>query len=506
MRKFSRTLRSVSWLLCVSIGVLTGWNRKFDQELRALPQDDQRGKTFKVNTQVVRQVVEIAQEAQKREKVLRVQNVTELLIQRYGLNLCRQTVQEILIANDFLQVRTRSMRPRYYQSLCQRIPNGLFACDGGEMKVNLGCKKLKYNLELGLDVGTFCHTAFAITPTENADAVVDVLEQHRRKWGNPLGAVFDHGTANLSEAVTTYLDRHGIDAVPAGPANPKGNGSGETAIGQLKEALGEICIDMTDEDSIAHSVLTMLVGLYVRMRNKLALRNPRPTPFEQMQTSASEHERSLEKQRLKAHKKSREKTDKNIKKVDRIHWIIKFHGLNPEPAALKRAEQTIQCYDITAIAEAEKFFLKAINRQSDRCNLPYFFGILRNVEQDLDDQRYRDYCRKKYEYNQLLENERKEQKRKNDEPSVEGLVGLAWSVLNIKFQSIKQYAVQRCKTRLKELLNNKKYVGPVWKKFQDTIGAQKNLDLKQKEKLATFIDELFKQTAGGSGLAGLSQI
>ena len=63
----------------------------------------------------------------------------------------------------------------------------------------------KFIVELGVDVGSFCHTGFGIHRTETAEAVIEALEAHRRQWGVPLGVVFDHGTANLSDDVAQYL-------------------------------------------------------------------------------------------------------------------------------------------------------------------------------------------------------------------------------------------------------------------------------------------------------------
>jgi transposase InsO family protein len=240
----------MSWLLCVSLGALSGWNREFDEQLRQHPKSDERGKASKVNIEVVRLVVETAQGILDRDERLYVDRFTRFLQAEKGLELSRITVQEILVANGLWQTRTRKKRPKFFKNLCQRIPNGLFSCDGGEFEVVLGDQTLKYNVELGVDVGSFCHTSHAITSTETSDAVLKVLEDHCREWGIPLGVVFDHGSANISEKVGQYLQKRGIEVVPAGPGNPKGNGSLESAIGQLRETLGPIKIDMSSDTAI----------------------------------------------------------------------------------------------------------------------------------------------------------------------------------------------------------------------------------------------------------------
>jgi hypothetical protein len=55
----------------------------------------------------------------------------------------------------------------------------------------------------------------------------------------------------------------------------------------------------------------------------------------------------------------------NKGQIDRLSAIIAYHGLNPEPLALKLALDCICHYDLAAIAEAEKAFLKAVNRDGN---------------------------------------------------------------------------------------------------------------------------------------------
>ncbi len=495
LRTVSEPLSTVSWLLCVSLGLLFRWDREFDEKLRGQAKSDARGKEAKVTIDIARLVVETAQEILERGDRLYVKCLTEHLDVEKKVTLSCKTVQEILIANDLWQTRTRQSRPRFYKSLCQRIPNGLLSLDGGDFKVVLGDKSLKYNVELGVDVGSFCHTSSTVTSTEASACVLKVLEEHCREWGNPLGVVFDHGSANMSEQVDQYLQERGIEIVPAGPGNPKGNGSLESAIGQMKEAIGPIRIDTSSEYALGKSVLETLTSLYIKMRNKLSLRHPRPTPFEQMTASVSDYERQLERDRLAAHKQSKDKTNTDMEKVDRVHWLIKYHELNPESAALKRAEQTIQGYETQAIIKSEEAFLKTVNRNPNRRNLSYFFGILKNIQQDMDEQRYQDYCRKKYSYGFLLKMEReKMEAQSQSKPGIAEVVALAKNTLTLTIKSIRESARRICRIKLGQLLSTKKYLGPLRKQIQEMIGAQKDLDLEQKEKLANHIDELINQT------------
>jgi hypothetical protein len=66
-------------------------------------------------------------------------------------------------------------------------------------KVTIDGEAHRYNLEQSVDVGSFNHTGFDIGKSETSQAVLSVLKQHAKKYGYPLGVVFDHGTANLSK-------------------------------------------------------------------------------------------------------------------------------------------------------------------------------------------------------------------------------------------------------------------------------------------------------------------
>ena len=485
----------VAWSLGISIGTLDAWNQAFDEHLRPYKKSDKRGTSAKVTITVIRQVVDKAREWKARGNRLRLARFTETLHDDLGLDLGKKTVQEILIANDLWRPQTREKQPEFYQSLCQRIPNGLLSLDGSEVSLILGEQVLTYNVELGVDVGSFCHTGFDVSPTETSDAVISVLEQHRQSWGVPLGVVCDKGSANLSENVTAYLKKHAIEIVPAGPGNPKGNGSDESAFSQLKRTIGTIRLDTSSPQALGKSILEKVLAIYVAMRNQMALRKPRKNPLEQMQTSVSENEREIERQRLHKHKANKNADDGSRSKIDRLHWMVDYYSLSPEPAVLQRAERCIQHYDLEAITKSEEAFLKAVNRDGSRCSLAYFFGILRNIQQDLNDQRYREYCREKYNYELQFQNKRLREESRDQEASIEGVVQMIATALGLTNDNLQQSALRRCQQRIQELLETRSYIRPLWNQFLKAIGARNDLDMNQKERAATLIEQLFHETA-----------
>jgi hypothetical protein len=491
LREEDRPIQKVAWVLNLAFGTLGSWEQGFDEEMRPYRETDGRGKSGKVTIEVVRQVVDKARELTSQNKRIRIKEFTRDL----NMNLGRKTVEEILTANDLWKPDTRRRRPLFYRNLCQRIPNGLLSLDGSELEVWVNDEAVKMIVELGVDVGSFCHTGFGIHPSETSKAVIDVLEQHCARWGMPLGVVFDHGSANLSDEVREYLQAHHIEIVPVGPRNPKGNGTDEGAFSQLKKTIGTIRLDTSSPIALVKSVLGVVVSVYVTMRNQMALRHAKGMiPQAQMETPVTDAQQQQERERLARHKASKTAPDANQPKIDMLHWIIGQHGLVPEPAELKRAEHCIRYYDLEAIQKSEAAFLKAVGRDERRQNLSYFFGILRNIQKELDDDRHQEYCRQRYNYQAMLENNRQIEKQRQDQmPSIDDIVQMATAALTTSFASLKRIAIQRCKQSTEKLLQSVRYVGPIQKKILTAIGAMKTLDLNQKEQVWRLIESFLNQ-------------
>ena len=475
------------------MSALDAWNQEFDQELRPYKKADNRGKAAKVDIHTVRLVVDKARELKDRGKRLRIKSFARKMQEELGLNLGWKTIQDILTANDLYRPKTRQKRPRFYQSLCRDIPNGQLSLDGSEIKITLGTQALTYNVELGVDVASFCHTGFEVSPTETSEAVLSVINQHIQNWGHPLGVILDHGSANLSGSVQDFLGRQ-IELLPAGPANPKGNGTDEGAFSQLKRTIGSIRIDTSSMQALGKSILENIIAVYITMRNQMNLHRSQKSPQEGMQAQVSEEEKARQQKKHREYKENKNR-DENRPKLDRLHWIIQHHQISPEPEGLKRAEKCIKYYDREAITKSEEAFLKAVNRDSGRCTLAYFFGILKNIQQDLDDQRYQEYCRRRYNYDLLLENERRKEEQQKNKVSVERILKLVCSAMEITIDSLKRSALLRCQEYVKELLGSRSYKRPLWKQFMEAIGARTDLDLTQKEEASRLIEDLINQAA-----------
>lgn len=456
--------------------------------MKAFKLPDGRGKAAKITLEMVRTIVQAAEELRSRGKRLRLKGFTEQLRKEHDTCLSKRKVQEVLIANNLFAARTRKRRPGFYQSLRKEIPNGLLSLDGSELTVWIDEAPYKFNVELSVDVKTFAHTAFSVGDTETCDEVIKVLEAHRKDWGVPLAILCDHGSGNLGEKTRNYLRMNRIELAPAGPANPKGNGTDEGAFSQMKQALGTIRLDTSSPRALARSVLGKLISLYVTMRNRVFAKGKILTPREEMGIPASKVQQALERQKIKDHIEAKVKPQGDQGKIDQLHRLIRYHDMTVEPATLKRAEKTIKAYEKEAISAAEEAFIKAVNRKSERKSLAYFFGILKRIQQERDDEAYRRYCHQRYNQRVMMQLQRQEQ-QSQDTHSVQNVVRMLVQAVKSTVQFVKELAIKKARQWTRELMESYHYTGPLKNKFAKALEALTDLNLDQRNKIWEWIEQ-----------------
>lgn len=488
-RKQRQPARRVAWLLNLAVSTLTDWDKAFDKNMRPFIIPDKRGKTCKVDSELVGLVVTEAKKLKSQGRRIRLKSFTSQLVKE-GIILSSKTVSEILIANGLREPSVRKKRPRFYQSLRKRIPNGLLGFDGGEFTVYIDDVPVNFNLELGVDVGTFMHTAFSIGNTETGAEVLDVIKTHIEEWGKPIGIVCDHGSANLRCDVVNYIKMLEIEFVPAGPGNPKGNGSVEGAFSQMKKVIGAICIDTSSPEKLAESILEAVVSVYVAMRNKMSLRDKSESPMELFTKPVEEDLIEFERQRLKKHKEDKNRKANDQAKIDRIRFLIENNNIPCDPDSHRRAEKTIVYYNTKAIIASEKAFIKAVNRKPERLNLPYFFGILKNIQDEQDNEIYKEHCRKRYNYQQKIDMERQMQVSEEKLPTIKNILDMLEKGVLLPTRHLKDVCLRLAKKWLQKLLNTQKYTGPIKKKIIDAIGERRKLTMEQKDQIVGYVEQI----------------
>lgn len=450
---------------------------------------DGRGKSRKITPDMVRQIVEVAKELKSKGRRIRLKSFTKQLASGEGIVLSSKKVGEILIANGLYKPEIRRRRPKFYQALRQGIPNGLVSADGSEFTVWIDHVPYKFNLELSVDVESFCHTASSVSDSETTEEFIKVMEAHKDLWGCSLGIVVDHGSANLSDQARDYLERNNIEILPAGPGNPKGNGTCESAFSKMKEVIGTINLETSSPRELAKTILEKVVSIYIAMRNRLPRLGDKIAPEEAMNTPIPEEKRQALKERYKGRKQKSEDPDQQTK-LARLDWIIRDHRLEIDEPSLKRAQKCIVTFDLDAISKSEEGFLKAIRRDQQRCTLPYFFGILNKIQNDLDASRYEDYCRERYHYQQICATEREKEEQAKETTTVENLVAMLKSAVLSRFQYIKDTSIRQARRMAMNLKRQYRYVGALKKKIVDALGKINELSLEQRKEAIQLIEEV----------------
>ena len=467
---------------------------------------DKRGKSSKVTADTVRKIVNAARPYADNNRKIRLKEFTRELDREHGIKLSAKTVGDILIANDLRYPKTRKKRPKFYQSLKQNIPNGLLSVDGSEFIVWVDGKPIKINVEMVVDVNTFTHTAFSLSASETTEEYIKAIEAHRQEWGSPLGILCDSGSANLSDQAKSYLKSNDIELVPAGPGNPKGNGTIEGAFGQMKQNIGNISLNTSSPWELAKSVLEAVISVYIRMRNKLPLHGTNNSPISRMADPVTEEDKAHQKKRLQDHNKKRDPVDEDKPKLKMLDFMIKHLSMEVSPKALERAEKTIIYYELETIHDAEKAFIKAVSRKSGRLNLPYFFGILNSKQKDRDDQAYTRHCQARYNYDQMLKNEerQKELTQQQKPAEVKNVIGILLNHIKYPNRKVKEVTLKKASEWIGEMVNNSRYIKPLKKKFEDAIAKMSQLSNEQKEKIWDIIKSEIDLLTKGESVTPIS--
>lgn len=499
MRAGSGPLREVAWALHVSQSVLSDWNQAFDEQMSAIELPDNRGKASKITVEMVRIIIQAAEQIRERGKRLRIKGFTKELREKHGIELSKKKVREVLIANNLFAPETRRKRPRFYLSLRKQIPNALLSIDGSQMVVWLDGGPYRFNVELGVDVKTFEHTSFSIGDSESSEELIKVLEAHREKWGEPVGVLFDHKSSNLSEELREYLEGHGIESVPTGPYNAKGNGTDEGAFSHMKQALGVIRLDMSSPRQLARSVLEQLISLYIAMRNRIPARGNPLSPWEAMRTPVMQEDRDVERQKLKEHNRRKRQGKEDQDKLDHLHAMLRYHGISIEPDALRHAESSIKGYEKEAISAAEEAFLKAVNRNPEKKSLSYFFGILIRIQRERDNEAYRRYCTRHYNQEVMMQLKHQQEDTQKTH-SVEDIVSMLVQAVKASAQFVRDLATRKAQEWIQDLMKLYQYVGALKNSFSEALGDLRDLTLEEKNKIWGLIEQFLNQKTTGKSV------
>ncbi len=264
-----------------------------------------------------------------------------------------------------------------------------------------------------------------------------------------------------------------------GPRNPKGNGTDEGAFSQLKGALGEIRLDLSSPRDLARGVLEKLISLYVTLRNRTPVKGDRPPPERQMNEVVSEAQREAERQYLQAYPRRQAESAEDREKGDRLEALVRYHGITAEPAVLNRAQRSIKGYEIKAISAAEEIFIKVVNRHPSKKTLAYFFGILKRIQQERDDEAHRRYCYERHNH-EVMARLREQHPAPQSSHSVEGIVGMLAQAVKATVQFVRELAIRKAQEWTQELMASYRYPVVLKRKFREAVRGSCRADARAK--------------------------
>ena len=214
----------------------------------------------------------------------------------------------------------------------------------------------------------------------------------------------------------------------------------------MKGVIERLDFNLSSPKDLARAILEKIVSIYVAMRNRLSRFGDKIIPQEAMKIPIPEEKRQALKMKYKV------------------------------------------TYNLDAISKSEEAFLKAIRRDHQRCTLPYFFGILKNIQDEMDAARYEDYCHERYYYQRMLDREREEQEKAKETTTVENLVAMLRNAILSRHRFIKDTCVRQAKRMAADLKKQYHYAGALKKKILDELGNLKELRIEQRKEVVKIME------------------
>ena len=160
-----------------------------------------------------------------------------------------------------------------------------------------------------------------------------------------------------------------------------------------------------------------------------------------------------------------------------------------DPPVLKRAERSIIAFEMEAIGAAEQAFVKAVNRDSNKASLAYFFGILRNLQQQRDDEAYSHYCRRRYNEQVIMDLKRHQEQVQQSTHSIDDIVGVLIQAVRASLRIVKELAINKARQWTQELMESFSYIGALRKQFSGALGSLAHLSLEEKNNVWELIEQ-----------------
>jgi hypothetical protein len=172
-----------------------------------------------------------------------------------------------------------------------------------------------------------------------------------------------------------------------------------------------------------------------------------------------------------------------------LHWLINHHRLDVDRPTLDRAEKCIVWYDLATIADAEAAFLKAVSRDDGRKTLPYFFGILRRMQEETDCDNHKEYCRRRYHHQQMVERER-QWAEEDDKISPHVLVDMLRAAIAMQIAPTREIAMRQVERMAAQLKRQYRYLGVLKNNILEALAGIADVPMAQHREMIAWAEQL----------------
>lgn len=268
------------------------------------------------------------------------------------------------------------------------FPNAQWVGDGKQIKVQVDDQVFVFNLELNVDTCSAALVGAAVTPTEDAEAVVLAFNDGVATTGEPpIAELLDNKPSNHTAPVVEALGDTLL--IRATIRRPEGKGHVEGAFGLFEQALPPIELQLTSPEDLARQVLELQVISFARTLNyrprkarggksRVELhRDHVPTPEEIAAAKAALKARLEKQEQARKTLASRQDPEKR----ELIQTALRRIGLeDPESHFLT----AIARYPLEAILEGFATFegKMAARTLPDGVDARYLLGIVRNIAEE----------------------------------------------------------------------------------------------------------------------------
>jgi hypothetical protein len=240
----------------------------------------------------------------------------------------RETIAQILELHRMRSPRRRPGRGPDEEALRGQFmtffPGAQWVGDGSALSITINGKTFTFNLELDVDCHTDAFVGASVRKEEDAQAVVEALEDGIETTGaRPLALLLDNKLCNHTDEVKEALgDTIGIRATLKRPQN---KAHVEGAFGLFQQTAPPLEIDAASEEEMAKRMLEIIIQIWARTlnhrprqdclgRSRVELyRGEQPTP-EQIEEARAALEERRRKQEL-AEQTRRARQDPVVRKI-----------------------------------------------------------------------------------------------------------------------------------------------------------------------------------------------